>query len=180
MRQDFETLNELAKEHGDSFYLINVDHFRKNLRTLCGAFRTIYPPTAIGYSYKSNYAPVLCRVADEEGCYSEVVSKMEYDLALRLGVRPERVLFNGPLKSRPEIEEALLAGATLNLDSPEEINSVEAVARDHPRALLRVGLRCHFALQEEHSSRFGFAEEELACGLARLRAMPHCDVRGLH
>src|SRR6476646_10913894 len=138
MRQDFETLNELAKEHGDSFYLIDVDHFRENLRALCGAFRAIHPPTAIAYSYKTNYAPLLCRVADEEGCYAEVVSKTEYDLALRLGVRPERVLFNGPLKSRPETEEALLAGATLNLDSAGEISGVEAVARDHPRALLRV------------------------------------------
>ncbi len=124
MRQDFKTLNELAKEHGDSFYLIDIDRFRANLRALCGAFRAIHPATTLGYSYKTNYTPLLCQVADEEGCYAEVVSKTEYDLALRLGVRPERVLFNGPLKSRPEIEETLLAGSTLNLDSAVEIDAV--------------------------------------------------------
>ncbi len=54
------------------------------------------------------------------------------------------------------------------------------MAPDYPSALLRVGLRCQFALREEHRSRFGFAEEEIAAGLARLRALPRCDVRGLH
>ena len=180
MRRDFETLNALAKEHGDSFYIIDVDRFRANLRDLSAAFRAIHPVTGIGYSYKTNYVPVLCRIADEEGCYAEVVSKTEYDIALRLGVRPERIIFNGPLKLRPEIEEALLAGATVNLDSACEISGVEAISRDYPDAVLCVGLRCNFTLNDERPSKFGFAEDELTAGLARLRALPQCEVRGLH
>lgn len=180
MRQDFETLTALAKDYGDSFYLIDVDRLRRNLRDLGAAFRAIYPRTVVSYSYKTNYTPLLCRVADEEGCYAEVVSKTEYDLARRLGVRPSRVLFNGPLKSRAEIEEALLAGAIVNLDSAVEIDAVEAVAADHPESVLRVGVRCRFALQKHHRSRFGFAEEELIQVLARLRAIRCCRLQGLH
>lgn len=178
----FATLAKLAQEHGDAYYVIDVDRFRANLRALAGAFRAIYPRTAIGYSYKTNYTPVLCRVADAEGCYAEVVSKMEYDLALRVGVSPHRVIFNGPLKAPEELEEALLAGALVNVDSATELDAVEALARRRPDARLRVGVRCHLSLADGHLSRFGIASEgpELHTVCARLRALPQCALQGLH
>src|SRR3990172_8647067 len=116
---EFETLAKLAQEHGDAYYVLHPERFQTNLRALAGAFRAIYSRTAIGYSYKTNYTPLLCRLADQEGCYAEVVSKMEYDLALRLGVSPGRIIFNGPLKAPEEIEEALLSGALVNLEDED-------------------------------------------------------------
>jgi diaminopimelate decarboxylase len=179
---EFETLAKLAEEHGDAYYLVHPQRFRANLRALGDAFRAVYPRTVLGYSYKANYTPLLCRLADEEGCYAEVVSKMEYDLALRVGVAPRRVIFNGPLKTPAEIEEALLAGAVVNVDSVSEIDSVEALSRRHPDARLRVGVRCQFALSEGHTSRFGIASEggDLHAVLERLRELPNCTVQGLH
>jgi diaminopimelate decarboxylase len=182
VRYDFETLAKLAQEHGDSFYLIHVDRFRANLREMLGAFRALHPRTSIGYSYKTNYTPLLCKLAHAEGCYAEVVSKLEYDLALRLGVPADRILFNGPLKSAAEIGEALLAGAVVNLDAPSEVDAVEALASERPDARLRVGVRCQFALEPGHESRFGIAAEggDLGDVLARLRRIPGCELRGLH
>jgi len=179
---EFEILAKLARQHGDAYYVVHPERFRANLRALARAFRAVYPRTSIGYSYKTNYTPLLCRLADQEGCYAEVVSKMEYDLALRLGVSAERILFNGPLKAPEELEEALLAGALVNLDSATELDVVEALARRRPDARLRIGVRCEFSLEEEHASRFGIASEgdELPSVLARLRAIPRCDVQGLH
>jgi diaminopimelate decarboxylase len=182
MDYDFATLAKLAQEHGDAFYVLHADRFRANLRALQAAFRVVYPRTTLGYSYKTNYTPLLCRMADEEGCYAEVVSKMEYDLARRLGVAPERILFNGPLKAQREIEEALLSGAVVNLDSSAEVEVVEEIAREHPRASLRIGLRCHLTLEPGHESRFGISAEggDLATALDRLRSLRNCEVRGLH
>jgi diaminopimelate decarboxylase len=176
----FETLAKLAHEHGDAFYLVHVDRFRANLRAFAGAFRSVHPRTTLGYSYKTNYLPVLCRIADEEGCYAEVVSRMEYDLARRLGVRGSRVIFNGPLKSEDDLEAALLAGALVNVDSLAEVDAIEALARRHPSARLRVGLRCNFSLAEGHASRFGLAGEELAEAHARLTRLPACTLESLH
>ena len=182
MRHGFETLAKLAQEHGDSFYLVSVDRFRTNLRELVSVFRTFYPRTSIGYSYKTNYTPLLCKVAHAEGCYAEVVSKLEYDLALRVGVPANRVIFNGPLKTAREIEEALLTGAVVNVDAASEVDAVEAVCRGRPDALLRVGIRCHFPLEAGHESRFGISTEggELRAVLARLRALPNCAIQGIH
>lgn len=179
MQLDFETLAKLAMEHGDAFYLLDLEGFRANLRELAGEFRRIHPKTSLGYSYKTNYTPLLCRAADEEGCYAEVVSGLEYDMAARLGVAPERVIFNGPLKSPDEIERALLAGSTVNVDSIVEIEAIEHVARKSPDVCLRVGVRCNFALEEDHSSRFGIPVDQLGAALDRLRALPRTRV-GLH
>ncbi len=177
---EFETLAKLAQEHGDAYYLLHPERFRTNLRALSGSFRAVYPRTAIGYSYKTNYTPLLCRVADQEGCYAEVVSGMEYDLAVRLGVSPGRIIFNGPLKAPEEVEEALLGGALVNVDCATELDAVEALARRRPDARLRVGVRCQFPLAEGHASRFGVEAAELRAVLERLRALPRCDVEGLH
>jgi diaminopimelate decarboxylase len=176
----FETFAKLAHEHGDAFYLVHLDRFRDNLRALVGAFRAGYPRTALGYSYKTNYLPVLCRIADEEGCYAEVVSRMEYDLARRLGVPGSRVIFNGPLKSADDLEAALLAGALVNVDSLAEVEAIERLAGRRSAARLRVGLRCNFALAEGHASRFGLAGDELAEARARLGRLAACDLEALH
>ncbi len=181
MQLDYRTLSELAEEHGDAFYLLSLDRFRTNARDLLAAFRAIHPRVSLAYSYKTNYTPALCRAADEEGCWAEVVSKLEYDLALRLGVPPQRILFNGPAKAPAEIEEALLAGAVVNLDSEQELQAVEDLAR-RTEAPLKVGVRCRFALEPGHRSRFGFDAESdaLANALRRLRSLPGCVLHGLH
>ena len=134
--------------------------FRTNYEEFLDAFRAIYPRSQIAYSYKTNYIPRLCWEVDRLGGYAEVVSAMEYDLALRVGVDPARIIFNGPYKSEDDLERALLAGSVVNLDADYEVALVEAIARRHPRATLTVGLRCNFALEDTHSSRFGFDVED--------------------
>ena len=52
----------------------------------------------IGYSYKTNYLPSLIKEMSNLGAYAEVVSRLEYDLALKIGVKPNKIIFNGPLK----------------------------------------------------------------------------------
>jgi diaminopimelate decarboxylase len=76
------------------------------------------------------------------GGYAEVVSGMEFDMALAAGVQANRIVFNGPYKGRSDMERALLAGATLNLESEGEAEAVEDLARRHPGRKFDVGLRC--------------------------------------
>lgn len=180
MAHDFDTLVALASEHGDAFYLVDTDRFRTNLRALQASFGAVYPRTRLAYSYKTNYLPLLCRVADEEGCLAEVVSGMEYAMARRVGIPGERIIFNGPAKSPGELEEALIDGALVNIDSLAEVESIEDIAARHPGARLRLGLRCHLRLSDSHESRFGMQGEELAGAHDRLRRISNVTVEGLH
>ncbi len=91
-------LNELKMEFGSSFYLLNVSKLRENYKKIENAFKSRYENFIIGYSYKTNYLPYLCKELSKLGAYAEVVSRLEYDLAIKIGEDPKRIIFNGPLK----------------------------------------------------------------------------------
>ena len=59
---DHAALTTLSKTHGASFFVLNAATFRQNFRHLLGAFEAHYPKVRIGYSYKTNYTPQLCRI----------------------------------------------------------------------------------------------------------------------
>ena len=114
---NIDTLEHLSSAHGDSFYLIDVDDFKTSYESVLNEFRVFYPKTNIAYSYKTNYIPLLCKVVDDLGGYAETVSGMEVDIALAIGVSPEKIFFNGPYKPRQDIEKLLLLGEVVNVDS---------------------------------------------------------------
>ena len=175
-------LQELAKEYGDSFYLLDSETFESNYDEFLKAFRTIYPNTHIGYSYKTNYIPKLCSIVDRKGGYAEVVSDMEYDLAIRLGVHSDRIIVNGPYKNQHTITKCLLNGSIVNLDSFHEIDLVEKTAKEHPEKNLAVGVRCNFNIDDAYVSRFGFdvESEDLYRAFDRLRIIGNTSINGLH
>ena len=181
MGLSWDTLRDLERRYGESFFVLDLPAFRKNYHEFLDAFRAIYPRSRIAYSYKTNYIPRLCREVDRLGGYAEVVSGMEYDLALRVGVDPTRIIFNGPYKREDDLERALLAGSIVNLDADYEVAALEGIARRHPHAKLTVGLRCNFVLDDIRSSRFGFdVEDGLAEVFERLERIDNCVVAGLH
>jgi diaminopimelate decarboxylase len=182
MQLSWKTLHNLEKEFGDSFFLLNLDKFKCNYQEFLHSFRSIYPHTTLGYSYKTNYIPKLCQTVDSMGGYAEVVSQMEYDLAIAIGVSPSRIIFNGPLKSPKDLENAILAGSIVNLDCLEEVEIVAALARRLPEQKIGVGLRCNFDVGVGRISRFGFDVEGGALDdvFKIFRELNNCSVLGLH
>lgn len=154
-----EILLEISKQYGDAFYLLNSEQFRENYTELFKAFQTIYPHFNIAYSYKTNYTPRLCRIVNDLGGYGEVVSEMELEAALRVGVPPQKIIWNGPIKNAGKTEELLLAGGTVNLDSIFEWNTVKETALKYPDRLLHIGIRCNYDIGDGTVSRFGFDVE---------------------
>ena len=104
-----QVIKELRKEYGDAFYLLDSEQYRNNFLELRDTFRKIYPNFNIAYSYKTNYTPKFCKIVDELGGYAEVVSEMELEIALRVGVKPNRIIWNGPIKNPKKLEEFLVA-----------------------------------------------------------------------
>lgn len=156
MEYTFETLKSLEKEYGKAFYVLDVNRFAGNYRELLAAFRDAYPKTVIAYSYKTNYIPALCKAVDDLGGYAEVVSDMEYNLARRIGVPCEKIVFNGPYKHPAAVKELLLGGGAVHLDSLRELDLLHDVAREYPDRQLNVGIRVNFQLGDGVVSRFGF------------------------
>jgi diaminopimelate decarboxylase len=182
MRLSWVDFDRLEQEYGESFFIVDICQFKQNYTEFIQAFRSIYANTNLGYSYKTNYLPKLCQTAAELGGYAEVVSQMEYDLAIAIGVPPHRIIFNGPLKHQADLEAAILAGAIVNLDSLEEVELVAALAKRLPAQQIAVGLRCNFDLGDDRISRFGLDVEagDLDRVFQKFRELPNCQVDGLH
>ena len=182
IKLSWQKINDLEKEYGDSFFILDIRQFENNYKEFLQVFRSIYPNTNLGYSYKTNYIPKLCQRVDSMGGYAEVVSQMEYDLAIAIGVSPSRIIFNGPLKSPEALEKAILAGSIVNLDCLEEVDMVVALAQKMPDQNIGVGLRCNFDVGAGRISRFGFDVEggELDYIFKLFGELKNCAVQGLH
>ena len=152
-------IEQLRKEYGDAFYLLDSEQYRSNFIELRDIFRKIYSNFNIAYSYKTNYTPRLCKIVNELGGYAEVVSEMELEIALRVGVRPNRIIWNGPIKNPKKLEEFIVAGGTDNIDSVEELEVVKDIAERHPNKTLNLGIRCNYEVNDGVVSRFGFDVE---------------------
>lgn len=149
------TIKALKSEFGDAFYLLDSEQFRKNFLELKDAFQSIYPNFNIAYSYKTNYTPKFCKIVNELGGYAEVVSEMEAELAIRCGVEPTRVIWNGPIKKLDKLKEYIFMGVTVNIDSLREAKYIEELA-DKTDKKLNVGIRCNYDVNDGVVSRFGF------------------------
>lgn len=144
-----------------------------------------------GYSVKTNSLPWLLTFLKKQGFYAEVVSKTEYELAVRLGFKEERIIYNGPIKDRAVFEAVLLSGGYVNLDSNYELDWIEELSALHPDRHFRIGLRvnCDIAalcpgekLADKDGGRFGYCYENgvLKSALDRISILPNVCVAGLH
>lgn len=154
-----EVISKLRREYGDAFYLLDSEQYRNNFIELRDTFRKIYPNFNIAYSYKTNYTPKFCKIVNELEGYAEVVSEMELEIAQRVGVKPDRIIWNGPIKNPQKLEEFLVTGGTDNIDSIEELAMVKTIAERHSDKMLNLGIRCNYEVGDGVVSRFGFDVE---------------------
>ncbi|WP_127519544.1 alanine racemase [Mesorhizobium sp. Z1-4] len=172
----------IADEYGPSFFLFDESRFRGNFLALRDAFLSTYPRVAIGYSYKTNYTPHLCRIVHQLGGYAEVVSEMEYALAKRLEIPGDRIVFNGPVKAPAAFADAARSGAILNLDSARDLELLEETAATADGGDIRAVIRCNFELSPGEISRFGVdvGSPEFRQMIHRIGALDGVRLAGLH
>ena len=151
-----ELLNSLSNRFGNAFYLLESEKFKQNYIELTESFKSYYPKFNIAYSYKTNYTPKLVQIVNKLGGYAEVVSEMEMAIALKSGVHPTQIIWNGPLKNEIKVRELLLAGGTVNIDSIYELNNIKSIADNNREQVLNVGIRINYDVGDGVISRFGF------------------------
>ena len=89
-----------------------------------------WPRSILSYSFKTNSLPWLISYMRARDVWAEVVSDAEYELALALGYAPEEIVYNGPIKGRRRLREALRAGSIINLDAKREVTWTAELARE--------------------------------------------------
>lgn len=174
---NYSLLNSLDKKFGSPFYIMDGDRYKKNINDFVNAFKKRYEKVIAGYSFKTNYVPALCQIAKGEGCFAEVVSEMEYELAKKIGF--EHIIINGPIKRPSIFKKALEHNAIINLDSEYEVDMVCEYAKEHSEAEIKVGMRININLTDENGNstiqcglrfgRFGFPDDIIGKNIDKLR-----------
>lgn len=186
-----KNITQLEEELGSSFYILNLEKLRENYKKIDQAFKSRYSNFIIGYSYKTNYVPYLCKELAKLGAYSEVVSRLEYDLAIKIGVDPSKIIFNGPLKTKDDIFMALNNDSKVNIDSLYEIDLVKEYCKRNQQKQVKIGLRLNFDISEDGVSplieghevcRFGICVENGSMNdvMNELKNINNLRVVGLH
>jgi diaminopimelate decarboxylase len=180
-RIDGFSAHDLVERHGSPLFVVSEGELRRRYRELERAFSLRYPRVTVAYSYKTNYLSAICAVLHQEGAWAEVVSGFEYEIAEALRVPGDRIVFNGPLKRRAELEKAIAAGSMINVDSTEEIALIEAIARARGE-IVPLGIRVNMLLNDPPWDRFGFNVEngQAAAAAARVASSPCLRLAGLH
>ncbi len=126
--------------------------------------------------------PHLCETYHKLGAWAEVVSMMEYQIALKNGVNPTEILYNGPAKKFREIEMALRNQSVVHIDHLKEWEWIKTFAVNNPEVLLRLALRLNFKLSDQNASRFGLSLEngDLNTVANEISAIKNATVVGLH
>lgn len=158
VRDRFETLPvvSLVEQYGSPLFLFSERILRERTRELRDQLALRFARFTMAWSYKTNYLGAICRVLHQEGAWAEVVSGLELQMALRLGIPGRQIIFNGPAKNDADLDLAFREGARVHLDHLDELALAERVAE---RRGIRpdVGIRVNIAeLPVPLWDRFGF------------------------
>jgi len=180
----------LAAEYETPLFVFSEPRIRWNIERLTQAARTIERPVKYCYASKANSNMAVLAAVRDARIDLEVNSGGELYKALKVGFRPDQIIFNGTSKSDAEIDEAVGAGIySINVDSVYEIELIEASARrvgKRARIALRlvpeIGTRSHLGLQTALlTSKFGITSSEVMDAFRRaLRSPELIYVSGIH
>lgn len=170
---------ELMYKDRTPAYLFYENKFASNIDMLRKAFMRYYANYKLAYSYKTNNHEMVCRSAFANGCYAEVVSPTEYNLAKAIGVPDNMIIYNGILPDYENKFNCAKNGGKVNVDNLSELIQLNKYAKEK-NWLISVGVRCFFRITENDVSKFGFdvLSKEFE-SLARNK-FSHLDIVGLH
>ncbi|WP_311267300.1 pyridoxal-dependent decarboxylase, exosortase A system-associated [Sphingobium sp. WCS2017Hpa-17] len=174
----------LVDEAGDTpLFVYDMDIVAAQVRR----FREAMPDALhLHYAIKANpYAPLMARMAGQVDGF-DIASGGELAMALEAGMPPNRISFAGPGKRDDELEAAIFAGVTINLESEGEGRRALAVAdRIGKRPRVAVRVNPDFDLKGSGMRMGGGAkpfgvDADRAAALARAMIEAGADWQGWH
>lgn len=124
-------IEKFSLKLGTPFFLFSENALRDNFRVFKKAFSEYYDNIAINYSVKTNNELAILELLQEEGSDAEISSGYELNLVEMAGFRGHQVCFDGPCKSRAEIELAIDKNIRIfNLDAVGDLGLLDEIARE--------------------------------------------------
>ncbi|WP_243076874.1 diaminopimelate decarboxylase [Microbacterium sp. SS28] len=183
----------LRDRFGTPLYVLDEDEVRAHARRALEAFRAAAAvqraQARVYYAGKAFLSSEVVRWVTDEGLAVDVCTGGELAVALAAGADPSRIGFHGNNKSVAELERAVEVGVgSIVIDSWIELERLAAIVErlDATQAVLvRVNSGVHaethdFLATAHEDQKFGFALEDAAAAVARIREIDGLHFVGLH
>ncbi len=178
------TLTRLAARVGQTPFFA---YDRNLLRQRVAKLREHIPPEFhLHYAMKANPMPAVVQFMAGLMDGLDVASGNELRVALDSGMSPELISFAGPGKSERELTSAIAAGITINLESPNEMQTAANLGTAigvRPRVAVRVNpdyeLKSSGMKMGGGPKQFGVDAEAVPAMLAQMKSLP-VDFQGFH
>jgi diaminopimelate decarboxylase len=177
---DGVALSALLEQFGSPLHLVDAERLKKNAEAFTATPAGASRACEVYYSYKTNPVPGVLKKLKDLNVGAEVISEYELWLALKLGMPPSRIVYNGPCKSDASLHLAVDCGLGLiSVNSRPELERVAAFARRLGKRP-RVGVRV--VTPQGWSGQFGERIDTGAALAAFMEAVrhPELNVVGLH
>jgi diaminopimelate decarboxylase len=106
-----------AKRFGTPLIVISENMIRNNIIRLEDAISSKFGAYEIKYAVKANPNPSILSIVKEQSLGIDASSRNEATLALRMGFKPEKIMFTPNFASRDELLWASNSGMAVNFDS---------------------------------------------------------------
>ncbi|MFW5705571.1 MAG: diaminopimelate decarboxylase [Bacteroidota bacterium] len=175
-------VKDLIENHGSPLFVISEKTIRDVYKKAKKAFSMRYPRVQFSWSYKTNYLDAVCNIYHQEGSWAEVVSGFEYDKAIKNGVNGKKIIFNGPDKTREDLQKAINNDSLIHIDHLDELYTIIEICENtdkKPRVAIRVNMDTGVYPMWD---RFGFNYENGQAwdALNKIMASGKMELMGLH
>ncbi len=195
LQVDGHDVDDLLRRFGSPLNVLVETTVRANYRRVANAFRAGWPGSSrVLYAIKANSTLAVRAILSQEGAGGDCFGLGELHATLAAGADPALVAMNGSDKTAEEIDAAIAAGITINIDGADELDLIAQACRTGRRA--RVNLRLKVLppdldryVEPRHPVPGGYVDgvrrakwgHTVSAALPLLqaaRAMPEIDVHG--
>src|SRR5574337_167395 len=180
------SLAEAAARFGTPAYVYSRSTIEENFRRLEGRLAGI--PNLICYSVKANSNLRILNLLRQAGAGFDIVSRGELARVLKVGARPDTIVFSGVGKDEAEIDAALSAGILMfNVESAGELDAIAQRAR-HLKKQANISIRVNpdveadthpYISTGQFIHKFGVPKEQAVELFRRAATIPELRVRGI-
>jgi diaminopimelate decarboxylase len=179
-------LSTLAREFGTPLFVYSqqamLDAASAYQRALAGRRHLLC------YAMKANSSLAVLQTFAQAGCGFDIVSGGELERVLRVGGRPEQIVFSGVGKTRAEMQQALAVGVRcFNVESESELLRLSDVASSAGKTA-RVSLRVNpdvdagthpYISTGLRGNKFGIDHDRAVETYRRAASLPGLEVVGI-
>ncbi len=154
---------KLAKEYSTPLYCYSLNKIKENIKNFQKSFKSIDP--LICFAVKANPNKIILRQMGKLGLGADVVSIGELMIALKSGIKPNKIVFSGVGKTSHELIYAIKKNILLiNTESKSEILEIEKIAKAKKKRV-NIGVRLNPNTDAKTLSQISTGKKENKFGI---------------